>query len=75
MENDEKTIRFLEEHIPELAQAAVTQAYWSALASGSVVLERKGDALVKTHPDGTVEFVRKLPPLTPVTPGQRYTLR
>jgi hypothetical protein len=35
MPSTEKTMRFLEEHIPELAQSAVTQAYWQALASGS----------------------------------------
>ena len=29
---------FLEEHIPDLADAAVRQAYWSSLASGNDVL-------------------------------------
>jgi hypothetical protein len=31
----EQSMRFLEEHTPELAQSAVTQAYWQALASGN----------------------------------------
>lgn len=39
MENDnEKAIEYLEKHIPEMAEAAVRQAYWQALASGSSVL-------------------------------------
>jgi len=28
MPTSEKSMRFLEEHIPELAQSAGTQAYW-----------------------------------------------
>jgi hypothetical protein len=35
----EKTLCYLEEHIPELADAAFKQAYWQALAAGSSVLE------------------------------------
>jgi len=31
---NEESISFLEEHIPELADAAFKQAYWAALASG-----------------------------------------
>ncbi len=37
----EEAISFLEEHIPELAEVALKQAYWAALASGSSVLIRK----------------------------------
>ena len=38
MPTSEKTMQFLEEHIPELAQSAVTQAYWQALAFSSSVV-------------------------------------
>jgi hypothetical protein len=50
---DEKTIEFLENHIPEIAQAAVTQAYWTALASGFKVLQAEGGNLVEVSPDGS----------------------
>lgn len=33
MSLSEKAIDYLEEHIPELAEVAFKQAYWSALAS------------------------------------------
>jgi len=33
----EESMRFLEEQIPELAEAAVRQAYWDTLNSGSSV--------------------------------------
>ncbi len=38
MKNNEKAIDYLEAHIPELAAAAVKQAYWQTLASGASVL-------------------------------------
>jgi hypothetical protein len=38
MKLNEKELDYLEEHIPELAEAAFKQAYWAALASGSSVL-------------------------------------
>ena len=37
----EDAINYLEEHIPELAKATFTQAYWAALASGSSVIPRR----------------------------------
>jgi hypothetical protein len=36
---NEATISYLEEYIPELAEAATKQAYWQALATGSSVLK------------------------------------
>jgi hypothetical protein len=33
MENNEKTIDYLEAYIPELAEAAVKRAFWQALAA------------------------------------------
>jgi hypothetical protein len=35
----DRVIDYLEEHIPELAESAVTQAYWQSLAAGNSVLE------------------------------------
>lgn len=74
MIKDEKTMLFLEEHIPELAEAAFKLAYWRSLAFGNSVLECKDGNLLKTNPDGTEEFIKKLPPSTPVTPGQRLQI-
>jgi hypothetical protein len=53
MTTPEQTMRFLEEHIPELAESAVTQAYWQALASGSSVLESDNGVIYEVFPDCT----------------------
>lgn len=61
MENDdEKTIDYLEKHIPEMAQAAVKLAYWQALASGSSVLVGENGVINEIFPDGTVKFVKNI---------------
>lgn len=70
MIKNEKTMLFLEEHMPELAEAALKLAYWKTLAFGNSVLECKNGSLIKTNPDGTEEFIKQLPPSTPVTPGR-----
>lgn len=70
----EESISFLEEHIPELADAAFKQAYWAALASGSSVLISENGNLVEIFPNGKHKFIKHLPPATPVTPGQRLKL-
>lgn len=72
MELTEEAMCFLEEHIPELAAAAITQAYWSALASGSTVLEADNGMLVEVYPDGTRKIIKPLPPRIKVTPGQKF---
>lgn len=74
MDLTEKAMCFLEDHIPELAAAAITQAYWAALASGHTVLEADNGALVEVFPDGTRKFIKRLPPRTKVIPGSRYKL-
>jgi hypothetical protein len=33
-----REIQYLEEHIPELAESAVTQAYWQSLTAGNMGL-------------------------------------
>lgn len=71
---DENIISFLEEHIPELAEAALKQAYWQAL-TGNVILEAKDGFLFETHPDGTKKVIKKIPLPTPATPGQKIELQ
>ena len=73
MSVNEETMRFLEEHIPELADSAVKQAYWAALASGSNVLMCENGTLVEVHPDGTQKIIKRLEQPTSVTKGQRVT--
>ena len=72
---DEKAIQFLEEHIPEIAQAAVTQAYWAALASGCKVLQVEGNKIVETSPDGSKKVIKSLPPITRVKKGQKLKIQ
>ncbi len=67
----EKSISFLEEHIPELAEVAFKQAYWAALASGSSVLVSENGNLVEIFPDGHYEIIKHLLPVIPVIRGQR----
>ena len=71
----EEAMRFLEEHIPELADAAFKQAYWAALASGSSVLISEKGSLMEVFPDGKRKFIKQLAPSTPVTRGQRLEIQ
>jgi len=72
---DEKAIEFLEGHIPEVAQAAVTQAYWMALASGCKVLKVEGDKLIEVSPEGAERIIKTLPPSIAVKKGQRLKIQ
>ena len=74
MSMTEESMRFLEEHIPDLADAAVKQAFWQALATGSSVLVSEEGALVEMFPDGTRKVLKQLEPQTTVTLGQRMEL-
>ena len=74
MKLSEKELDYLESHIPELAAAAVTQAYWTALASGHSVLEADDGKLIEVFPDGTRKFIENLPPHTKVISGSVYKL-
>jgi hypothetical protein len=75
MDLSEKALDYLEEHIPELAEAAFKQAYWAALASGSTVLVSENGSLVEVFPDGKRKFIKELPPWTPVKRGQKLELQ
>lgn len=70
----EESIRFLEEHIPDLAEGAIKQVYWRALASGNNVLECKDGFLVEVHPDGTRKTLKRVKPPAKVTIGQRLEI-
>lgn len=72
---DEKTIEFLEDHIPEMAEAAVVQAYWMALSSGCKVLQVEKNNLIEVSPDGTKRIVKSLPPTISITKGQKLKLQ
>jgi hypothetical protein len=74
MSMTEESMRFLEEHIPDLADAAVKQAYWQALATGSSVLVSEDGVLIEIFPDGTRKVLKQLEPQTAVTLGQRMEL-
>ena len=71
----EKALDYLEEHNPELAEVAFKQAYWAALASGSSVLVTENGSLVEVFPDGTRNFIKKLPAWIPVQRGQKLELK
>lgn len=75
MPTSEKSMLFLEEHIPELAQSAVTQAYWQALASGNSVLTSDNGVIYEVFPDGTRKLIKTTPPSTVVTPGEIRVMR
>lgn len=74
MKMTEEAMFFLEEHIPELANAAIKQAYWQALAAGSTVLEVDNGKLVEVSPDGSRKFIKEMPPRTAVRLGQRIEI-
>ncbi|MFA6915067.1 MAG: hypothetical protein WC222_01605 [Parachlamydiales bacterium] len=71
MSLSEKAIQFQEEHIPELAQAAIVKAYWEALAVGSSVIECRDGVLIEIFPDGSHRVIRKLTPSFKISIGQR----
>lgn len=71
---NEKDLNFLEQSIPELADAAFSRAYWGALAAGFSVLETEGEDLVEIHPDGTKTFIKKVPPRVPVKKGSKIEI-
>jgi len=70
----EAALSHFEEHILEMAVAAIKQAYWQALSSGDSVLEVREDILYEVFPDGTTRTVKKVAASLPVTIGQRVEL-
>ena len=70
----EEAIQYLEAHIPELAESAVTQAYWQALAAGSSVLESENGVIYEVFPDDTRNVLKTIEPPTPVSVGEKRVL-
>lgn len=60
MQTSEASIEYLENHIPELADAAFRQAYWQALAAGSSVMVADGGQIVEVFPDGNRKVVKQI---------------
>ena len=71
MISNEASMKFLEDHIPELADAAFTKAYWQALANGSSVLKVEKGEIIEVFPDGSRKFIKKINPLIPVPLGKK----
>jgi hypothetical protein len=71
---NEEEVSYLEEHIPELAEIALKQAFWAALASGSSVLISQNGKLVEIFPDGSQKFIKNLAPSISVVRGQRFEI-
>jgi len=74
MSIQEEAIQYLEAHIPELAESAVTQAYWQALAAGSSVLESENGVIYEVFPDDTRNILKTIEPPTPVSIGEKRVL-
>lgn len=74
MTPNEQSMRFLEEHIPDLAASALTQAYWQTLASGNSVLESDNGIIYEVLPDGTRKVVKTSEPPSVVQPGARRVI-
>ena len=72
---NEKTMSYLENRIPELAEGAVKKAYCKTLASGNKVLEAVNGQLVESRPDGTRKIIKTLPKPVSVVPGLRKIRR
>jgi len=53
---------YLEKHIPEMAEAAVKQAYWQDLSSGSSVLVSDNGTIEEVFPDGTTRITQENEP-------------
>ena len=68
----EREIQYLEEHIPELAESAVTQAYWQSLAAGNSVLESENGIIYERFPDGSSQIVKEISQRLGCAYGRRY---
>lgn len=66
---NDKTLDYLEEHLPELMATATKQAYWQTLASGQSVLIAENGNLIEVFPDGTRTVIKTITkPIPGATP-------
>jgi hypothetical protein len=70
----EEAITYLEEHIPEMAEIAMKQAYWQTLASGASVLVTENGCIMEVFPDGTKRFVKTIEPRVTIDPTKIFLL-
>ncbi len=70
MTDNEKVIEYLENFIPEMAAAAIRQAYFDALSSGNSVVISENGEIKEIFPDGTVKFIEKTTPMIPIEKGK-----
>ncbi len=75
MTDRDAKIDYLEQHIPELAAAAVTQAYHASLAAGNHVWVVEDGAIYEVSPDGNRTYIKDVEPSTPVEPGTTRVFR
>lgn len=75
MEMDEKSIEFLEKHIPELAEAATNQAFWQTLAAGNSVVISDNGNIKEIFPDGTSRIIAQTEPPIRMKKGQIIKLK
>ncbi|MFN9708513.1 MAG: hypothetical protein ACK53K_01865 [Burkholderiales bacterium] len=68
---NEKSIHFQEAGIPEIAEGALTLAYYRALAAGCKVVQAVNGQLIEFSPDGFVRVLKSVPPPSAVMPSQR----
>lgn len=69
IELNEKAMQTLELQIPQLASAAISQAYARALTTSGKVVEARDGRLVETYADGSEKFIRNLAKPIPVVAG------
>lgn len=74
MTDPDEKIDYLEQHIPDLARAAVTQAYWASLAAGNRVLVIEDGAIYEVSPDGSRTFIKEAEPAVAVEVGAKRIL-
>jgi hypothetical protein len=60
--SEERKVHLNERRIPMLAEAAMSNAYRRALASGSTVLIAEAGQLKEVSPDGTKRVIKKIEP-------------
>ena len=71
---NDKTLDYLEQHLPELMATATKQAYWQTLASGQSVLIAEDGNLIEVFPDGTKQVIKAIAKPGKGKPFETFTL-
>jgi len=67
--SEERTVHLVEKRIPGLAEAAMSDAYRRALASGSKVLIAEAGQLKEVSSDGSKRVIKKIEPSVKMQKG------